>query len=228
MVEENRAELHGRAEAAAAAATTGVALALASTHGWRHWVHIYRHHMPRNARRERLFLAALAFAVTFGLTRALTHAIRANLGPFHNVTVGGTHVHHLVYGILILLAVGYLNLVEYGGRSRRAGVGIRLTAVLFGVGAALTLDEFALWLNLADVYWEREGRQSIDAVLVFSSLLIVGICAGPFLRALGWELQAIARGISRAERIAHLEYLQMRRGASAAGEAPGKPVDRAP
>jgi len=219
-------EVPSPAEAAAVAAGTGVALALGSTeHAWDHWRHIYEHHMPRNDRRERLFLAAFAFALTFALTRALTFAIRANVGPFHNVSVGGRHIHHLVWGILLLLLVGYLNIVEFGGTSWMTGVGIRLTCVLFGIGAALTLDEFALWLNLADVYWSREGRQSVDAVLVFGSVLIAGIAAEPALRALVWEGRAILRGLSRAERIAHHEYEQLRHGVSGQGEAPDQPVD---
>ena len=191
-----------------------------------HWGNIYRNHMPKNQRRERLFLTALAFAITFALTRALTHAIHADLGPFHNVSVGGTHVHHLVWGILLLLVVGYLNIVEYGGEYRWSGIGIRLTAILFGIGAALTLDEFALWLNLEDVYWQREGRQSIDAVLVFGSLLVAGIAAQPVLRATAWEARAILRGVSRAERVGYLEYQRLRRRQSALGQAPEKPVDR--
>jgi hypothetical protein len=64
----------------------------------------------------------------------------------------------------------------------------RLTAVLFGIAAALTLDEFALWLQLRDVYWTREGRESVDAVLLFGALLSAGLWGGPFLRALGREL----------------------------------------
>jgi hypothetical protein len=63
-------------------------------------------------------------------------------------------------------------------------VGLVLAA-LFGVGAALTLDEFALWLNLRDVYWEREGRVSIDAALLFAALLSIGILGGRFFRELG-------------------------------------------
>src|SRR5207302_750578 len=82
-------------------------------------------------------------------------SIRAGIGPFHNVSAGGTHVHHLVWGIALLIAVGYVWLLEVGvGSSWIAS----LTAILFGVGAALTLDEFALWLNLQDVYWDRQGR----------------------------------------------------------------------
>jgi hypothetical protein len=74
-------------------------------------------------------------------------------------------------------------------------------ALLYGVGAALTLDEFALWLNLRDVYWEREGRESIRAVFLFGSLLSMGLWGAPFLRELG-RLAARPRRIppSRARR----------------------------
>ena len=107
--------------------------------------------------------------------------IRAGIGPFHNVTSGGLHIHHLVWGILLLLLVGYVWLLEIGvGSSWMAS----LTAIAFGVGAALALDEFALWLNLSDVYWERQGRVSIDAVLIFGGLLSVGIWGWPFFRGL--------------------------------------------
>ncbi len=141
--------------------------------------HLYRFHF-QNERRERAFLAALGFLVTFGVVRAITYLIRAGVGPFHNVSAGGLHIHHLVWGILLLLAVGYIWLVEVGvGSSLIAS----LTALLFGVGAALALDEFALWLNLSDVYWQQQGRESIDAVVIFVSLLAVGFWGGPFLAA---------------------------------------------
>ena len=106
--------------------------------------------------------------------------IRAGIGPFHNVSSsGGLHIHHLVWGILLLLIVGYLWLIEVGTGSNWIA---SVSAVLYGVGAALTLDEFALWLNLQDVYWTSTGRQSIDAVLIFAAGLSVGIWGGPFLR----------------------------------------------
>ncbi len=57
-------------------------------------------------------------------------------------------------------------------------------SILYGVGAALTLDEFALWLNLANVYWSREGRESIDAVVLFGSLLAIGTWGAPLYSAL--------------------------------------------
>ncbi len=141
---------------------------------------LYQFHF-KNERRERLFLASLGFLVTFGIIRGITHMIRAGIGPFHNVTSGGLHIHHLVWGILLLLVVGYVWLIEEGVGSTWVA---SLTAIAFGVGAALTLDEFALWLNLQDVYWAQQGRESIDAVVIFASLLMVGIWGGPFLREL--------------------------------------------
>ena len=113
--------------------------------------------------------------------RGITHIIRAGVGPFHNVSSGGLHIHHLVWGILVLLIVGYVWLIEEGTGSSWLS---SLTAIAFGVGAALTLDEFALWLNLRDVYWTGPGRESVDAVLIFAALLSVGIWGGPFLGAL--------------------------------------------
>jgi len=137
---------------------------------------LYQFHF-RNERRERLFLASVAFLITFAIVRAITLTIRLEIGPLRNVTAGGLHVHHLVWGILLLLVVSYVWLLEVGvGSSWIAS----LTAIAFGVGAALTLDEFALWLNLSDVYWARQGRQSIDAVLIFGGLLSAGVWGWPF------------------------------------------------
>jgi hypothetical protein len=151
---------------------------------------LYRFHF-KNEARERLFLASVGFLLTFGIVRIVTLLIRMGVGPFHNVTTnGGLHIHHLVWGILILLLVGYVWLIEKAvGSSWVAS----MTAIAYGIGAALTLDEFALWLNLQDVYWERAGRQSVDAVIIFASLLSVGIWGGPFLRAVARELIALFR-----------------------------------
>jgi hypothetical protein len=139
---------------------------------------IYGFHF-QSERRERLFLASLGFLVTFGIVRGITHLIKAGVGPFHNVSGGGLHIHHLVWGILLLLVVGYIWLIEEGITSSWLS---SITAIAFGAGAALTLDEFALWLNLQDVYWTGPGRESIDAVVIFAGLLSVGIWGGPFLR----------------------------------------------
>ncbi|MGF1425657.1 hypothetical protein [Kitasatospora sp. LaBMicrA B282] len=102
-----------------------------------------------------------AFVLTFLGTRLVTRLIRSGRGPFRDVEVGGTHLHHQVYGILGMLVAGA---VEFAYRPGSPGV--QLLAVLFGFGAALTLDEFALWLHLEDVYWAQEGRKSVDAVFL--------------------------------------------------------------
>jgi hypothetical protein len=138
--------------------------------------------------RERQLVALSAFYVTFALVRTLTHAIRAGRGPFHNIEMGGRHIHHLVWGILLLLIVGYGWLMQIGTDVQSASPWPgRIMAFLYGVGAALTLDEFALWLNLSDVYWERQGRASIDAVILFGTLLALGLTGGRFLHALARE-----------------------------------------
>ncbi len=162
---------------------------------------LYRRHF-RDHRRERMFLASVCFLATFGLARAVTHLGRGLTEPFA-VVIGNTHVHHLVWGILLLLVVGYIWLIQVGtglnGSSERLG---RLTALLYGAGAALTLDEFALWLHLEDVYWERQGRASIDVVLLFGALISAGLWGGPFLRASGRQL---AKPFRRGPRAAPVE-----------------------
>lgn len=140
---------------------------------------LYNRHF-QDSRRERLFVSSASFLLTWAAVRGLVHLIRANLGPFHNVTAGGTHVHHLVWGILLLLVAGYLAQIETPDSRRRLRV---LTAAVFGAGAALTLDEFALWFFLADVYWSREGRDSVDVAILFAAALSLGVWGGSFLGA---------------------------------------------
>jgi len=153
---------------------------------------LYRYHFA-SRRRERMFIASIGFLTTVGIVRAITHLIRADIGPFHNVTTGGLHIHHLVWGILLLLVVGYVWLAEVGVAWTWTAV---LTAFVFGIGAALTLDEFALWLNLRDVYWETQGRESVDAILLFASVLSIGAWGGPFLAALGRHMWHRARHLA--------------------------------
>jgi hypothetical protein len=129
---------------------------------------LYRKHFD-DRRKERRLLSTGSFFVTFAGVRAITHAIRAQRGPFRNITPGGRHIHHMTFGILGLISVGYLWLLEIGIDERRRAS--RITSMAYGSGAALTLDEFALWLNLADDYWTAQGRESIDAVVLFGSLL---------------------------------------------------------
>jgi hypothetical protein len=126
-----------------------------------------------DAREERRLISAVAFGTTFGVVRSITHAIRANRGPFRNITPGGRHIHHMTFGILGLIGVGYAWLNEIGVGGHAGDRASRATALLYGSGAALTLDEFALWLNLEDDYWNKQGRESIDAVVAFGSLLAI-------------------------------------------------------
>jgi hypothetical protein len=123
---------------------------------------------------ELLFL--VAFLITFGFIRTSAHMIRAQVSWWPgNVEVGGTHIHHLVWGICLLLIVGYVGVAIAPGSPWQ-----EVLAVLFGVGTGLTLDEFALWLNLKDVYWSEQGRRSIDAVIVmaaFAAIVLIGFRA---------------------------------------------------
>jgi hypothetical protein len=136
--------------------------------------------------RRRLFIASVSFFITFLEVRLLVAAITHHIGPFGWVEIGGRHIHHLVWGILILLGVGYAWLAEAGSGSTPTSIFIgRLLAILYGVGAALTLDEFAMWLNLANDYWSPQGRrESIDAVILFGAALAAGAWGAPLFRAI--------------------------------------------
>lgn len=114
-----------------------------------------------------LLLALAAFLVTFAVTRCVTRMIRAGRGPFRDVTAGGQHLHHAVPGV-VLMCVGGFGGVAAGGRGWVAGV----AAVVFGIGAGLVLDEFALILYLQDVYWSRQGQKSVEAVVMTAALLV--------------------------------------------------------
>jgi hypothetical protein len=137
--------------------------------------------------RQRMFLASSSFLITFVGVRLLVYRIMNHEGGHIQwVTVRGVHIHHLVWGILILLLFGYGWLLDLGWSHSPMSIFFgRLMAVSYGVGAALTLDEFALWLNLEpDLYWSHEGRLSIDAVIIFGAILAVGAWGAPFFRAL--------------------------------------------
>lgn len=136
-------------------------------------------------RRERGFLSALGFTTAFASARGITHAIRAGVGPFGNISAGGTHIHHSTFGILGLLGVGYSWTYRVGiGEPQERAWESRVSAVLYGVASALTLDEFALWLDLKDDYWDQQGRKSIDAVALFAGLLTMGVLGQSALREL--------------------------------------------
>ena len=115
-----------------------------------------------------------AFLLSFILIRISTRLMRSPKVPWWpgSITPGGLHVHHLVFGIVMMLLFGFLAIAVPLG-----DVGLDLVAAGFGVGAGLTLDEYALWLHLEDVYWAEEGRSSVDAVVVaavVAGLILVG------------------------------------------------------
>jgi hypothetical protein len=125
--------------------------------------------------RESGFLVLLAFLVSFVCIRTSTRLMRSPRVPWWpgSVSAGGVHIHHLVFGIALLLASGFAAFV-----SDLDAPYWQITAILFGIGAGLTLDEFALWLRLSDVYWSEQGRESIDAVIVtalIGGLVVVGL-----------------------------------------------------
>jgi len=103
-----------------------------------------------------------AFLVTRGITRSIRSRSgkgAAASGPIKDITIGGVHIHHQVFGIVTMFLTGLL-IVATGATDTLLNV----LALLFGVGVGLAFDEFALWLHLDDVYWSRQGRKSIDAV----------------------------------------------------------------
>jgi hypothetical protein len=156
--------------------------------------HLHVHDRPR----RRLLLAAIGFFVTFAVARSMAYAAYREIRPFHYIYVGQTHVHHLVWGVLLLLVVGFCWLIEVGTGDRGSSLfASRLMSLLYGVGAALTLDEFALWLHLQEgVYWTRRDFVSLDAIVLFGAALLIGMWGRKFLKALGVELWHIrhARG----------------------------------
>ncbi|MER7966736.1 MULTISPECIES: hypothetical protein [Streptomyces] len=113
-----------------------------------------------------LLLALTAFVLTFVVTRVVTRLIRAGKGPFGNVEAGGVHIHHVVPGVVLTVIGGFAAVA--GGRQ---GFGPALAAVVFGIGAGLVLDEFALILHLDDVYWSEAGRQSVEVVVLTAALV---------------------------------------------------------
>jgi hypothetical protein len=122
------------------------------------------------------FLVLLAFVLSFGFIRTsarLMRSPRVAWWPGSVTTEGGLHIHHLVWGISLLLLSGFLAFA-----TDLDPPWLQITAVGFGIGAGLTLDEFALWLHLDDVYWSEEGRSSVDAVILsaaFAALVVLGV-----------------------------------------------------
>lgn len=129
--------------------------------------------------RQVLVWLLVSFVVTALATRWVTRRIRAGRttpatdgdakgGPIGDIHIGGVHVHHQVWGIAIVLLVGLLLLTF-----RPDGNALTALALAFGCGAALALDEFAMWLHVEDVYWSTEGRKSITALMTAAAICLV-------------------------------------------------------
>ncbi|HET9121236.1 MAG TPA: hypothetical protein VFN72_11960 [Solirubrobacterales bacterium] len=129
--------------------------------------------------------------LSFGFIRFSTRMIRAQVKWWPgNVTPGGLHIHHLVFGIVLMMLSGFLNFVL-----QPSSPWFEILAGVFGVGVGLTLDEFALWLYLDDVYWAEEGRSSVDAVVfaaIIGGAVIVGFVP---LDASGGSIAAIVSSV---------------------------------
>jgi hypothetical protein len=128
------------------------------------------------AERRFLFLTLVGFVSAFGFIRLSTRLMRSPRVPWWPgsvVSEDGVHVHHLFFGIVLMMVAGGLSFAA----GETDGPWYAIYAVLFGVGIGLTIDEYALWLHLDDVYWSREGRSSIDAALIALGLILLVVLA---------------------------------------------------
>jgi hypothetical protein len=147
------------------------------------------YHSELDASQQSALVSWLAFTTVFGGVRSVTHAIKAGKGPFRNLSLGGEHLHHYMWGIAMLTGVGAVA-VRGTEELRRHPI----TAVAYGSGLALIVDEFALLLDLKDVYWAKQGRVSVDLAVGASSV------AGSYFAAL-----PVIRKVARRRREAKTE-----------------------
>ena len=132
-------------------------------------------HLDFSSPRADAMLVLVAFLLSFAFIRTSARLIRdpnVTWWPGNVETESGLHIHHLVWGISLLLIAGFVSFAT------NDDPWTQITAVAFGIGAGLTLDEFALWLRLEDVYWAREGRASLDAIVlatVFAVVVMLGV-----------------------------------------------------
>jgi hypothetical protein len=144
-----------------------------------------------------LFLVLVGFILSFAFIRMSTRLMRSPKVPWWPgsiVSDSGVHLHHLVFGIVTMMIAGAGGFLAFGNSPWT-----EICAFAFGIGAGLTIDEFALWVYLDDVYWAEEGRKSIDATVIaaagmmlvllgFTPLTIedgsIGTILGSFLSAL--------------------------------------------
>ena len=129
------------------------------------WDNLADHH------EQGVFLVLVGLIGSFGFIRMSTRIIRSesiSWWPGNIESDSGVHVHHLVFGIVTMMVAGTLAFVADGRTPF-----MEICALGFGIGVGLTIDEFALWVHLEDVYWAREGRSSIDAMVIAASLMLL-------------------------------------------------------
>ena len=153
-----------------------------------------------NYRRRASLRLLIAFILTFALIRLLTFAIHNNLGPFHDIVIGGggpnapsLHIHHYIWGLTLLAICGFLAL------SLEAVKWHTVLAIPFGIGLALVVDEFALLLQLRDVYWAEGGRTSVDLAVLFAAILLLYYLGQCYWHDVAFELKRGFGYIRRAE-----------------------------
>jgi hypothetical protein len=132
-----------------------------------------------DARQRAALLSWLGFSGTFAAVRGITYSIKSGRGPLRNLSVGGEHLHHYMWGIGLLAGVGAIAVHGEDAQRRHPAV-----ATSYGVGLALIVDEFALLLDLKDVYWARQGRISVDLGVGGVAMAGSYFAAQPLLRAL--------------------------------------------
>lgn len=163
--------------------------------------HVAQTHL--DYRRRSALRMLIAFMVTFGLIRLLTFAIHNNLGPFHDIVLGGgsggtLHIHHYIWGLALVAVSGFLTITLDGPRWHP------ILAIPFGIGLALVLDEFALLLQLKDVYWAEGGRTSVDIAILVAALLLLYYLGQCFWHDVARELRKGAGYVRMAEHeVAH-------------------------
>ncbi|WP_229758996.1 hypothetical protein [Peterkaempfera bronchialis] len=153
------------------------------------WAATLREHTTPTQRS--LLVTWVAFGTTFGTVRLITHGIRGGWLPWGNVSMGGTHLHHYNLGIGTLAGVGMVAV-----RGDAQYIGHPAVAAAYGAGAALIADEFALLLDLQDVYWAKQGRISVDVSFGVMSVLGLYLTAVPF-----WHELARVTGRHARERL---------------------------
>jgi hypothetical protein len=147
-----------------------------------------------NPNQRGVLLSWLSFTATFAAVRGVTYSIRAGRGPFRNLSAGGEHLHHYLWGIGMLAGIGAIAVRGEDRHRRHPAV-----ALCYGSALALIVDEFALLLDLRDVYWARQGRISLDLGVGGSALAGTALAARPVLRRLSRD-RAAARSTTPVDR----------------------------